>query len=357
MSDDFGTNDYLIFCGIGFFVVCCLVAYLLYWFVRKSKSERFSKIRFRSRKSKSLGKAVRRSKIADEKAKQAKKGKMDDEAFIKIERRTKDEASSSSSLNKCPRQAEMQEELQQPTAKASSEQPCDYAADMRAGNFKHQQGAFLMPSEYGVESAQSLSPPPPPPKIPQIRLPSEATKSSRDQSLVLVEPNKFLKEAGIGPDQEPTKDRLKSFTSRVDAGKSNLMAKKMDSVVAYQTSPISLDGNQEADITPSMLNANNAASSKFASKVTDDSNKNTTSILSVNTSQIPREASDSYISPNKSNLSASANRSNITNDPRPLSKVASSKEIIFQSTTSSSTSSRTKDPQSRRYESKRKPTN
>ena len=106
-----------------------------------------------------------------------------------------------------------------------------------------------------------------------------------------------------------------------------------------------------------MLNANNAASSKFASKVTDDSNKNTTSILSVNTSQIPREASDSYISPNKSNLSASANRSNITNDPRPLSKVASSKEIIFQSTTSSSTSSRTKDPQSRRYESKRKPTN
>lgn len=367
MNDDLSAKDFLILCSIGFCVVCVLVAYLLYWFIRKSKSERFSKIKFRSRKSKSLGKAARRSKLAEEqKLKTAKKApKIDEEAFVKAERRAKDE-SSASSLNKSLRQVELQEqELQQASAKAFSEQPPDYGADVRAMIFKQQQqqGTFLLPPEYSIEVAQPPPPPPPQQKIPQMRLPSEVSK--REKSLVLVEPNKFLKEAGIAPDQEkepPVKERLKAFGSRVDGARSNLMAKKMDSVVAYQTSPISLE--QEADLTPSTLNANAAASSKFMSKTADDSGKNTTSILSVANSQMPRETSESFIvSPSKSgyNLSSTNHKSNIANDGQRTSSnisYASSKEATYTGTTSSSSSGRTKDDShSRRHESKKRQTN
>ena len=332
------TKDFLVLCGVGFAIACAMVAYLLYWFFTKSKSERLSKIKFKNRKSKSLGKAVRRSKLGDEKVKTPKKGaKMDDETGVRMDRRTKEESSSSSS-NKSLRQAEPQDDLQ--AVKVSSEQPLDYGTDVRTVILKQQ--VVQPPPDYDVERAQL---PPQTQKMPQIRLPSEAAKSSkREKSIVLVEPNKFLKKAGIDPDQDQTKDRLKSFTSRVETGRSNLMAKKMDSVVAYQTSPISLEGGQEADQTSSTLNGNNPTP-KFKP---DDSNKNTASILSVANSKMPRDTSEPFIGgATKSTLSTA-------NNQRPSSGItfASSKEFDLKSTSSSS--SRKEDSQSRKYETRRK---
>lgn len=319
-----GAIDFFVFCSVGFFVVCILIAYLLYWFVRKSKSERYSKIKVRSRKSKSLGKGTRRSKIADEpkaKAPPKKAAKKDEEPFVeraREERKTKDQSSSSSS-DKSLRQAE---EDFQAANKFSSEQPLDSGVDMKSAISKQQPGALLMPSEYGVDVGQSSLQPPQKTSQMSQRLPSEATKPSKAKSLVLVEPNKFLKEAGIGLEHDRGKDRLKSFGSRVDSGRSTLNTKKMDSVVAYHTSPINMENIAESEIAPSLLNSpSTAPSSKFMSKAADTSptSKNTASILSVANSQLPREGSEPFIL-----------QSNLIDKNIPSSKEA------FKSTTSAS---------------------
>ena len=323
-ADDDEKRRFYLYCFIALFITCILIAYLLYWFIRRLRMEKFSKIRIKSKKN-------LKKKKKDEIRKSKEEGS-DNSYFIgkckknDLDRKKSPDEYSISSLSSGKKQQQDQEDsaiqesqslkIDKSNKKAKDqivesvrEQPNDYSIDIRGVMVK--KNSILEQYDQQQPSQQRLI------QIPQIKV----TSIAQQKPILLVEPNKYLKEVGINQEEEQQpqqqvrkivgEERLRPLGSKVNASKSSLDRKKMDSaIIAYTTTPISgVESSQDVD---SVIISNNTTSSK-------ESNKNTTSILSLVNSQGRRS---------DSNVDVNVNQSNVTNNNQ-LSNLNQSKITSF----------------------------
>lgn len=310
MTDIDKNDSFLLYYFIGLIITCFIIGYLLYWLIKKSKEKEITKLKSKKKSIRSIKTKRKREKSvkSDELRTKSSLERKKDPQYQKAEPQFKADTAhkQQKELDLSPMQSKTLSPAQNAVRKDSllkirSDLDIDFSLDSKGSNLKQDNKLIVKSSNLGSTPKANK-------QITQRVIPFNAqnkftSKDLAPKSILVLEPNKFLKEA-LNEDKGDKRLNTSSTISQSNNKSSSLSAnQKMESsVMAYQTTPISIDNIE-------------AANDNYASNVSVKENNNSSS-LSLNNNKKKSSTLDDTSSISNSKNSSMDRKSQIKSDSK-----------------------------------------